>query len=420
MARRPTWAAEPLFGVTCFRPRTFSAPRLFGVGPEAAWHNDVVRCAVTLVMVVMGCGGSSSATDASPDAVPLSRLAIDVRLTPSVAVIYIQDLDRNCDCTIGNWPAPGECEGDNDGIFCSCDAPGTGEGYDFPGSCLASIRLERDGVVLAETTYQDSLPQWFLQSDEFYSGPGLEMVFDGCGGSARVPLPASAPPVTTVERVATTSQHIWYDWADPRDANDSFLHHGNGLGGAYCHEFTPGTTVVAVPAVFPRDGLYTTFAALIPEDHDTQLGPVHVWTGSSHVANHLRKLTKQENGEWSWQPSAGDATYVDATYNGMPMEWWLHDVAFDMSGPEPLIRLRSEVGIDLTYEAGPVMDTITTHNNYSAQVPHVAMPGLGSIDGIRVQLNIPPTTMTSATGMTYELTLVVDATLDVIAYPLDL
>ncbi len=315
----------------------------------------------------------------------------------SNAEIFVEEVERDCSCTLGNWPHAGTCEGYNDGIFCSCSPlPGPG-----PGSCLDRIRIERGGVVLFETTNASIGPIWALPIPGLYEHNELELVIEGCFAATRIPLPTSAPEPSRVDRIATQDGDLRVDWTGAGDETNALVYHGR-LGGALCNDDTPGRAVVSAPEYF-GSGINITTKLLRHTSHATSIGTVNIWQGKGHSVRDVRNLRQREDGEW--QLGEIGAPLLDATigYQGSIQDW-RGEATFDLSTGEPLLRLRSWDGIELRYEQGLPTDRITLLNwDYTTEIPHVPMTGrLGQPEGLSIKLDLPPTTFTRADGDTIE------------------
>lgn len=154
------------------------------------------------------------------------QLAIAVDVTAGALQYYVSD--SACSCKMYySWPDAGACIVMTDaGRGCAC----------HPGSCLTSVSLQQGANVIASVMLDPSGPN---ESGGFQADmtQGLELVFEGCGDTARAAIPTVFPtaPSITGTSPGMTGTHV--EWvADPSDAYLLWATQGSGVleKGAFC------------------------------------------------------------------------------------------------------------------------------------------------------------------------------------------
>lgn len=206
---------------------------------------------VAILVAVIGCGRT--------------ELDIDVHVSPSSIQFQVGELGSDCRCSDDLGPL-GTCTVITDSISCTCRS--------LPGSCLLRVRVLRDGTAIAELN--DRLHRGGLLVE---LRAGDELAFEGCGGSATVPLDLDDALPAPVIAAQTTADTIGLSWTSDPPAESTLVTVAAGLGASVCHEVggsgqrslsranQTGTIGVTIQ---PFAGVRT---------YDTTLGAVRVWRG---------------------------------------------------------------------------------------------------------------------------------------------
>jgi hypothetical protein len=222
----------------------------------------MTRQAFVLLLCAMEFGCSDTA---GPD------LAMNVRVHTEGLFLYARELGSDCTCTAGEWPEPGECVSSSDGVSCTCEPA--------PASCLDRFRIERAGAVLADGPYDSDLGGGEPLSADLATSP-TELVVTGCGGQARIPLPAVADlPQPTIEQVTDDGQALTIAWSSTPAAASALVTGGDGFVSRVCHDLTGAVDLPSVRAELAEEARVSVHAFTAPESVDTPLGEARIWAG---------------------------------------------------------------------------------------------------------------------------------------------
>jgi hypothetical protein len=225
------------------------------------------------LIAIVACGGEPVEPTPRPDAWPPSTAPLDIDAVVTWGgdpvhawlSMYPREQQRECLCN-AEWPPLDECVEVHEQGECTC--------WPHPATCLDSIRAERDGAVIGGGSafipgyVSFDLPE--LEDDS----ETTELVLDGCGGSARVPLPAEPILVPQVDTIAFTDDEVLLTWTSPSPHGEVSVwctSEGNATG---C--VLPATS----PARIPRDELCDSISFAVVDGGDsvdTELGTVRVW-----------------------------------------------------------------------------------------------------------------------------------------------
>ncbi len=198
----------------------------------------------------------------------VTELSIDVMTDGTNFALYFREVDRpDCTCNNGNFPDVGACEGNNDGIVCTCD-PG-------PAHCLSRVTALRDGeTVGAETVDVDHI--WFgyvgFPADE----QADELRIEGCGGEAKIALdyPYSTPTIT--EKVETEEAVLHLEWTTSPPAPYEMVTWGS-LSSVSCLDEDDGQSTIELD---PYERNFISVRTLALDEISTALGDARVWYGN--------------------------------------------------------------------------------------------------------------------------------------------
>ena len=217
-------------------------------------------CALALLgCAAFGCGGSD------PD------LAMNVRVDAEGVVVHARELGSDCTCTSGEWPQPGECVTSSDGVSCTCDPA--------PASCIDSLRIERAGTVLAEGSYDAELGGGERLTADLAISPG-ELVVSGCGGEARIAIPAVVGlPQPSIDAVTDDGEVLRIAWSSAPVAASALVGGGDGFVFSACHVTTGTVDLPSVRAQLAEEARVSVHAFAGPATVETPLGQASVWAG---------------------------------------------------------------------------------------------------------------------------------------------
>lgn len=222
----------------------------------------MTRQAIVLLLCVAepACGESSS-----------PELTMNVRVHTEGLFLYARERGSDCTCTAGEWPDPGDCVGASDGVSCTCEPA--------PASCLQHFRLEREGVVLADEPYASELGGGEHLSADLSNSP-TDLVVTGCGGQARIEIPAVADlPKPSIDQVTDDGQALRITWSSTPAAPSALVIGGDGFVARVCHDLTGAVDLPSVRAELAEEAHVSVHAFTAPASIDTPLGQARVWAG---------------------------------------------------------------------------------------------------------------------------------------------
>ncbi len=221
-------------------------------------RNATVVCAALLA----ACGAGED--------VEVTELSLNVTVAPGSVGVYAREVARPCVCSVGEWVDPGECGSSSDAITCDCE-PG-------PASCVERLAIERGGETVAEADFE-GLDVGYAGLSGGTVGPDFELVIDGCGGTARIPIDATAAPNPTIDEIVDTGDEVTMRWSAEPTQVTSIVSVGDGFVTDICHVDVTEKTV----RDFGFGGeMYLSVRTLAaPEVVNTDLGVATVWTGGT-------------------------------------------------------------------------------------------------------------------------------------------
>jgi hypothetical protein len=220
------------------------------------------RVALVAVMLSIGLGACT--------AQEVTELSMTVQTDGKLASIMFREVDHpECTCSAGNFPQPGSCVSNTDVISCSCD-------YAQLASCVERVSALEGGVLMSSVEPADFL--WVRKVDIDVDGAD-ELLVEGCGGSASMPLPEGPYPTATITDAAVVeNEQVRLQWTTMPDASYVVTSVVFGLDDETCMEnnvgwrdFSHGSATGNPPL------LYITPVGL--ERHATPLGNADVWYG---------------------------------------------------------------------------------------------------------------------------------------------
>jgi hypothetical protein len=167
--------------------------------------------------------------------------ATELRVSVSSTRVDVDAYDPVCTCERQAPPAAGVCHSFSDvkrGGECSCAK-----------DCVSSLRIERDGAVVATGSSS------FLKGDFF----GATLVVEGCGANVAVPLPASPPPQPAITSLTRATDAFAFDlaWTSPPPVDLVAVRGGAAaLYGSTCY-VTPKPSTMRITQGIPAEGLPT-------------------------------------------------------------------------------------------------------------------------------------------------------------------
>ncbi len=168
------------------------------------------------------------AADPAPHPV-LVQPKVELRILAGAgrAIVYAREPDRPCRCNWGEFPVVGMCEGISDTPKCACDPT--------PASCIERIAVESEGETLGAVVTDTRREGLELELDL----PGLatsvapQLVVEGCGGRAEIPLGTPGPmPTVTVTRASENVGHV--EWTNDRPSTSAMLANSFGVYAEVC------------------------------------------------------------------------------------------------------------------------------------------------------------------------------------------
>jgi hypothetical protein len=346
-------------------------------------RNTVALLLAATTLAACSDSGSEDAEDAEDaDSVevddPLVVLDIELLVGRESVVFFASERDRPCDCSNRSFPTPGQCTILTDYTYCDCEPA--------PASCLREMRVEREGQVIASQAYDPgSLGLGSMAVPELASSTGNELVLEGCGATARIPLPQVSLGEPVVTRISHDDEEVTFHWeADGAETGLGTM--GRGFGADACHGDQPGET--RVPLVVTSLGWpWAHFTAVAGGDTvETPLGRVRVWQIRDTELADVMITGVLDNGRlFLSQPDARLTfdTPIDPAgpWDDEP-EVIVEYAELDVSVDPPLLGVRALLGphfVDVfEYRAGPTEDRVAIiepHRSRSAVIPHVEASG---------------------------------------------
>jgi len=204
----------------------------------------------------------------------VTTLDLEVRVGPTSVVLHARERQRPCTCTWGEWPDVGDCVTWSDSLSCTCDPQ--------PATCVDSIRVERDGVSVAERHYGgDFGGEDHLQVVPLLGTSGNVLFVDGCGGLAEIPLDITAPPMPVIEGIDDDGDELRLQWSASPAGASALVTMSDGFVVDACHPAMGATGEASFVSVsgYSEQVLVGVHAFAAPVAHDTELGPARVWAG---------------------------------------------------------------------------------------------------------------------------------------------
>lgn len=202
----------------------------------------------------------------------VTSLVVDVRRTDDSITIVAEEPDRPCRCSFGFTP-PGSCRSGSDILECDCEP--------WPADCLDRVTIFEGGDVLDSTGWREGSTSGASLVAERTGD--IELAISGCGGEARIPIPQEPRPRPAIQSSdvdGEPDQRI-VTWTSDLPAASQLISLTDGYVGVTCHESGgSGARQVTVES----EQVYFHVTALAPVvEHDTELGPIRVWSGNSDV-----------------------------------------------------------------------------------------------------------------------------------------
>jgi hypothetical protein len=217
-----------------------------------------ITSALLVCAAAFGCGSN-------PD------LAMNVSVDAKGLVVHARELGSDCTCTTGEWPEPGECVGSSDGVSCTCDPA--------PASCIDGLRIERAGAVLAEGSYDAELGGAEHLTADLATSPS-ELVVIGCGGVARIEIPAVVGlPQPSIDAVTDDGETLRIAWSSAPAAASALVSGGDGYVSRVCHDTIGAVDLPSVRVQLAEEAHVSVHAFAAPASVETPLGPARVWAG---------------------------------------------------------------------------------------------------------------------------------------------
>ncbi len=258
----------------------------YGCPVELRSFTDQSTGAVGLVLLCcLGC--SSSGTDdpaieadaalPSPSKAPLS---VDVLVKDTYLTVYVSEPNRPCRCGFERWPTLDKCGYTTDAGYCECAPP--------PGDCLESVRVERGGQTVA------AMENWFGMNtyegrvtDLFDAAPS-ELVLEGCGSVARVPLPNAPYPKPMLTGLSVIGDELFVEWSSLIDPPYAFGHVNGGTGGPWCITDKAGPIAMGQSYFIPGRWVFASVtAAELTRYAATGIGDVRVWHSATDARRNI-------------------------------------------------------------------------------------------------------------------------------------
>ncbi len=388
----------------------------------AGWTRGFIAV-VTVALSHTACGDAEGRGE---DEDPRVMLDVNLFLGRGGLSFDARERDRPCDCA-GEYPQPGECSYITDAASCTC-APA-------PATCLREFRVERDGKVIASGEYDHpELGGDGLTVPELESTDGNVLVLEGCGGSARVPLPRQDAVEAVVTSISHDDDGAIFHWEPGTVPATGLACVGGPLGGPCCRGVESGETTVPAGPTYSPGWVY--FAQMSGgESVDTPIGAVRLWQLRSTELADVVFPAFLEDGRLSLP-----ATYASLALDSPdpPSGPWdpepglMIELAALELGPPQLLELDGTLSAygstSFHYRAGETEDSLTIGDpisSFSAVFPHVEPTGQLVIGDALLegeanvyQLDFGPVTLESDTGVPpLELTVSVTLELPTISQP---
>lgn len=231
-------------------------------GTPLAASARVTRPPLTLVLCAAasgwGCGSDP-------------ELTMNVQVDAQGLSFYARELGSDCTCTDGEWPDPDECVSSSDGVSCTCEPA--------PASCIYRLRLERGGAELAEVSYDADLGGGERLEADLSASPS-ELVIVGCGGLARIAIPAVADlPQPSIEDVTDDGEALRIAWSSAPAAASALVVGGDGFVSRVCHDTTGAIDLPSVRPGLAEEAHVSVHTFAAPTSIDTLVGAARVWAG---------------------------------------------------------------------------------------------------------------------------------------------
>jgi hypothetical protein len=180
----------------------------------------------------------------------------DVEITSSEVYVLAHDADRPDPCD-DRFILPGECGGFTDDVGC---------GFDFPDVWVESMRLERDGAILASGTPSDMFRTALYTEDL----ERLTLVIRAdSGAEIRVDIPDAQRPAPVIDSAVDDGSRTTVTWHSDPPATSARAGHTDG---SWCHALAPDP--IDLPSESGDVGL---IAYASPAPATTPVGDVHFW-----------------------------------------------------------------------------------------------------------------------------------------------
>ena len=188
---------------------------------------------------------------------------LDVEVRPSSLTLSLRHFPTD---SFLHVPHVGECAYYGDFVEC------LGE----PTMCLTRVAVEREFNVLAAV----ALDGWCRGAGSVdvpgLIGPGTELVVEGCGGAARIPLPETPAPSTEIDDLTTDREWLYASWTSDGTPTGVQAHISYWVQAAAC--LADATMPARVPLIGPStSGPVWTRAVVLEHELATPGGNAWVW-----------------------------------------------------------------------------------------------------------------------------------------------
>jgi len=339
-----------------------------------------VRLSLAIALTCAGCGGADVAADAgAPDSISTAPLEIDVVVTPAWhslgAAVFLHEPARPCECA-NDWPAMGECAYNSDAIDCDCRPA--------PGACVQSVWIESDGEVVSEGLDQYSVNSWrsYIPDEQLTPGRRFELVIEGCGASARLPLPTTDLPTATPGELVLEGSELALYWSSD-DAGSATV---ASCDSDCMQPFTGRTVLQNSPCSWQRNQSVIFLAGGDPIS--TPLGTGRIWYGTERRSDEGIVYPRPvDAGRWALTdarhdhfPPAAVTVVVDGVEDRGEMR--VDEVSLDPAADDPsaTLMLAGEIELtdtvwELSLIATPMVDRLSVRPRgdaaYYVTLPHV-------------------------------------------------
>jgi hypothetical protein len=258
-----------------------------------------------IVITTAACGGSvnvgqlppdagadaplpADAAAVVPDAEPELRFDIDIVERGTSIEVHLDERAASCCTPRFRWPGEGGCTDIRTTQGCSCD----------PWGCITSVRLERDGKVIADAADQFADgPPFTFELPDFTLDP-VEVVIEGCDAVERR-LVGTAPRGWIIpEEFETDGEAIRVPYVTSEDATHTMLSY-RLLAGRACLGSALADAMLTPANVAPMVGAFELESFTLDEPAEGAHGAIRVWHTVSRAAWEGYAPVDEGGGRWS-------------------------------------------------------------------------------------------------------------------------